>query len=60
MLPSRSLELTPLVVEVRAILAQSVTAGARLTFPRRNVAPRRARIVVVIHAMIRGFLYFVN
>lgn len=49
-----------LIVERVAVRAEPVSAGSRFALPCRNVAARRAGIIVVIDPMLRGLLDFVD
>jgi hypothetical protein len=52
--------LASLSVESCTIVAQPVATRSRLAFPRRNVAARRTRSIVVMNAKIGGFAYFID
>jgi hypothetical protein len=54
------MKLATLGVELCAIIAQPVAAGSGFAFPCGYVSSRRTRAVVVMNALMRWFLGFVD
>src|SRR5262249_27515000 len=52
--------LATFAVQLLAILAQAIIASAMLTLPLRNVASRRTCVVVMVDAMCRRLLDFID